>query len=381
MSGDKADTAEPRAEVGRMRELLGRVDGIDSDLNETLRIITQFDGLIRRRVGISALMRAAANLTGCAVGAVYPAHRLVRRVDSRGTPITQMPSAEELALWTRRPLGDLDGGVVWVERNTETNINDETVLDRLASSIQITIDRTMGTVPDHAGALEALLDREAALGTKLAIARRLGLEAGSKIYLIVMPVISTDPPPTGVTHIDAVVGTRFGGVRAIVAGADCPQPVTGTCGIGETVTVERLADSFDQALVALRLSRAGEAVTYRDLGALSLLVRAHDASPVPHPDAIAIGTATASSTIARRVLEAMELNTTVRAAAHELGLHHSTVQAHCDRLEKELGYSFRTAQGRTRLALGLALHRLGRDVFDVETSPDGSERRGRSDDV
>ena len=186
-----------------------------------------------------------------------------------------------------------------------------------------------------------------------------------------MPAISTDPAPLGVIHIDAVVGTRFGGVRALVAAANCPPPTTSACGIGETVTVERLADSFDQALVALRLSRTGETVHYRDLGALSLLVRAHDASPVQHPDAVAIGAATAASPLARRVLEAMEVNSTVRAAAHELGLHHSTVQAHCDRLEKELGYSFRTAQGRTRLALALVLHRLDRDMFGVETLSSG----------
>jgi hypothetical protein len=54
----------------------------------------------------------------------------------------------------------------------------------------------------------------------------------------------------------------------------------------------------------------------------------------------------------------------LRGAAGELGLHHSTLQARVAELSTELGYDIRRPDGRTRLSLALSLHLLATNRFE-----------------
>ena len=57
-------------------------------------------------------------------------------------------------------------------------------------------------------------------------------------------------------------------------------------------------------------------------------------------------------------LHAVCTTDSIRHAGSALQLHHSSVAARLDRAEEELGFSVRTAAGRTRLALALTLRHL-----------------------
>lgn len=56
-------------------------------------------------------------------------------------------------------------------------------------------------------------------------------------------------------------------------------------------------------------------------------------------------------------LEALSRHESVRSAAAELRMHHSTVQSRLIELTEVLGWVVRTPRGQTRLDLALALHR------------------------
>jgi DNA-binding PucR family transcriptional regulator len=55
-------------------------------------------------------------------------------------------------------------------------------------------------------------------------------------------------------------------------------------------------------------------------------------------------------------LDALASADSHRAAAHVLGLHHSTVQARVSQVEHELGFEVGPPAGRLRLALALRLY-------------------------
>jgi DNA-binding PucR family transcriptional regulator len=88
-----------------------------------------------------------------------------------------------------------------------------------------------------------------------------------------------------------------------------------------------------------------------------LLAEAADAASRPHPDVAALD-ALAADRAGIPTLDALIRAGTARAAAAELGLHHSTVQSRLAVAAAGLGYGPRTPDGRTRYVLARTLQRL-----------------------
>jgi sugar diacid utilization regulator len=160
-----------------------------------------------------------------------------------------------------------------------------------------------------------------------------------------------------------VVVTPVGAIRATIVARD----VTSTAarlGVGLVVGADELPKSWSSALIALRLTSARHPVVDAEgLGSMMALAEVSDTRP-PTPDVAAIERLDERDQKAITTLEAIVANDSLRAAATEVGVHHSTMQARAAELSVALGYDLRTAPGRTRLSLALSLLTLSRNRFD-----------------
>ena len=203
-------------------------------------------------------------------------------------------------------------------------------------------------------AVHKLLDVARTLGDRQAAARSLDLAPSTRYRVIAQPA-STTSAPAGPS---AVFTTVVGAVRAeILLSTDAVgAPRTG---IGIAAAPGELVRSWQSALTALRLTSDGEPVLYADdLGSLLLLAEISPAGAPENCDLQSVGIVIRESPRVIAMLDTLAASDSLRAAASTLGFHHSTVQSRAEELSGKLGFDVRTARGRTRLSVALALYRL-----------------------
>ena len=383
-----------------MHQLVGRLTALDPEASESLKVIAYFDALVDGHANVEVLLRGAAVLSGCAAG--FAISGLTRRVDASGRP-SAIDSASAATPWPRHALGP--DGHVWIERDGAAHANDDMILERLAIAVAITQERSTPVIAQRR-AVETVLDESAAVADRLAAAALLRLDPARRFEVSALP--ATDDAPTG---YQTVLVTRAGVVRAVIRPAGHPadtrqptdtsqpadtrqptdtshptdtrhpadtagsQPAPGArvgahtvarrVGVGFAVMPGELDRSWHSALLALRMTGPREPILRADgLGALLMLAEAADDRAHEHPDVTALKAVMTSSASAREVIEAVAATESARAAARELGLHHSTVQARLAELSLQVGFDVRTPAGRTRLGLALRLCHLATNSFD-----------------
>ncbi|MET7452665.1 helix-turn-helix domain-containing protein, partial [Streptomyces sp. NPDC005574] len=154
--------------------------------------------------------------------------------------------------------------------------------------------------------------------------------------------------------------------RVRPAHADVP-PLAGRVGVGPAVPVLELPRSWGAARTALRFTADGTAqdpgrpVVHADeLGDLALLARLAAPGADPPPDVRTLETAAAGTPWLLATLYAVVTTASLRAAAGEINVHHSTLQDRLTHAEHLLGWPVRTPQGRLRLHLALTMRHLAR---------------------
>ncbi|MER7482598.1 helix-turn-helix domain-containing protein [Streptomyces sp. NPDC126510] len=159
-----------------------------------------------------------------------------------------------------------------------------------------------------------------------------------------------DPPSEGPHRTPA--GSRF---------------PAGRLGVGPAVPVLELPRSWDGARTALRFTAEGTpqdpgpSVVHADeLGGIALLARLVAPGSEPPEDVRALETAAATAPWLPATLHAVASTSSLRAAAAEINVHHSTLQDRLSQAEHLLGWPVRTPQGRLRLQLALTMRRLAR---------------------
>ena len=162
---------------------------------------------------------------------------------------------------------------------------------------------------------------------------------------------------------------------ALVLGGSPPTPSTGPgirVGIGPTVRADEAWRSWDRAQLAARFAddaalaggpwlHGGAVVDWDDLGgylALAEHVPPEAIAEIPDVRALDRLVGSRGGRLIVATLHAVCTTDSIRHAGSALQLHHSSVAARLDRAEEELGFSVRTAAGRTRLALALTLRHL-----------------------
>ncbi|WP_089106219.1 helix-turn-helix domain-containing protein [Streptomyces hyaluromycini] len=338
-----------------MKELAGRLAAVDPDAGAAVAVIAYFDRLAETRAGLEALVRGAAVLAGCPARLVDEERRVRlrvepdgRRLDAMGTPGPDWPCA---------PL--LPGGppALWLERAGADgpSVVDAVILERASAAVRSVLDRTRGRAPgppsDDPALVETVLDADAPLPARLHAARRLGLDTADPAARFRAVAVAGGPP------------------RVVTDGpppVPPPRPSAERAGVGPAVAVADLPRSWSAARTALRFTSAGGApepggppvVRADELGGVALLAELVVPGAEPAPDVRAVQAAAADAPWMLRTLHAVASTASLRAAAADINVHHSTLQDRLTHAEHLLGWSVRTPQGRFRLQLALTMRHL-----------------------
>ena len=344
-----------------MKELAGRLTALDPDAGVAVRVIAYFDRLAESRAGLEALVRGAAVLAGCPARLVDEARHVRIRVEPDGA--RRDPDSPPDAAWPREPLNpdsaDPSGAALWLERDGGApSVVDAVILERAAGVIRHVLDRTRGRAPAEDSALiETLLDPTADPHARLLAAKPLLGQAVAD--------------PKALFRAIAVSGAR---PRVLPADADIPALPTTRLGIGPAVSVLELPRSWSAARTALRFTAAGapqdpgaRVVHADDLGDLALLEKLVVPGAEPPADVRALEATIADAPWMLVTLHAVATTASLRAAATEINVHHSTLQARIVHAETLLGWSIRAPQGLLRLHLALTMRHLAATAGMTDT--------------
>ncbi|MGW4488250.1 helix-turn-helix domain-containing protein [Amycolatopsis sp. NPDC004368] len=331
-----------------MRELAGRMRAVDPGAGAALQVIAHFDALVEARAGLEATVRTAAVLAGCAAGLAVPGRRLHVRVDPDGRRAPGDPGGLSV------PLPDYEGGLVWIDRSATDPARvefDRVLVDRLAATVRIVLDRTgSGSAAGDPALVELLVDPAAEWAGRLRAARRLGFPAEGTFTVTVSTGEPHAPGSARLADLDVTISRAAGSWGARSAS-------------GPAVGLRDLPRSYDQARLAFRLTADAEPgpshVDAATLGGLLALEPGCD-SPAAVAEVALLDRAVAAHPWALETLTAIATEPSLRAAAAAVPVHHSTLQGRVDVLTTELGYGPATPSGRTRLTVALALRRFRR---------------------
>lgn len=344
-----------------MRELAGRMQALDPVAGAALQVVAHFDALVDARAGLEATVRAAAVLGGCPAGMVDRARRLRVRV----LPDGRRADGEPAGIVSPVSAGS-DDAVVWLERPAEPEADparaefDSVLVDRLATTVRIVLDRTWSsTSAVDPAAVELLVDPAVDDATRTATARRLGWAADGAFVLTV--------GLGGAGGTGRAVAARLGDLEVTIEPADRAGGGRGRwSATAGPVAVPDLPAAYRQARLALRLTSAGTDepgpahVDVAALGGLLALAEGCD-SPAAITEVALLERVTSTHPWALATLTAVAAEPSLRAAALALHVHHSTLQGRVELLDHALGYPVTTPDGRTRLTVALALRRLRRN--------------------
>ncbi|MFJ4200005.1 helix-turn-helix domain-containing protein [Streptomyces sviceus] len=328
-----------------MKELAGRLTALDPDAGAAVRVIAYFDRLSESRAGLEALVRGAAVLAGVPARLVDAERRVQVRVEADGTRQDSVVPPDPG--WPSAALTPGGAAVLWLERDgAAPSVVDAVILERAAGAVRIVLDRTRGRAPaDDPALVETVLDAGAPEAARLHAARGLGLDPAA--------------PARALALLD-------GRPRIVAGRADAALPA-GRVGVGPAVPVLDLPRSWADARTALRFTAEGTAqdpgpkVVYADeLGGVALLAGLVAPGAEPPPDVRVLEAAGAGTPWLLATLHAVVSTASLRAAAAEINVHHSTLQDRLSHAEHLLGWPLRTPQGRLRLQLALAMRHLAR---------------------
>lgn len=344
-----------------MEALVERLSQLDSQVEGAMRVVTFYDTLIRRRVDLPALARASAGLAECVAGiALHGTGRTVRcTADGRDAGTAREPASASVPIL----LDEEEIGTVWLERPGRPGALDELLLDRLAIAVAAVIERygpAHTTMADPA-LVELVISAEADDAARSRALRLLGFAADLPVRVVAVrsdlpldqvgaavcpgrPVKAAQLAQAGVLLATTVDQTRFpAGVRA---------------GIGAAQRGDR---SWCQARTALRFTTPRQPVVHHDeLGALGLLAQLSPDVVRDNVDVAAIGRL-ASNPEDLETLDAYCATGSVRRAADQLHLHHSSVARRLDQIGRTLGIELTEPSGSIRARLALTAWRLLRD--------------------
>jgi hypothetical protein len=358
-----------------MEELAGRLTALDPDAGAAVRVIAYFDRLVEGRAGLEALVRGAAVLSGSTARLVDHDRGVRVRVEADGR--RRDVSGPTRPEWPWAPLTPGGSPALWLERPGPCSVVDAMVLERATSAARLVLDRTRGRAPARAPAedpalLETLLDAGAPQAARLHAARALGLDPSGRARALALPDGHARVQPLPVPEpagrgrggrSDGVADDRPDEVALAASLLGPGLPRGGRVGVGPAVPVLDLPGSWVAARTALRFTadgtEPGPRTVYADeLGTLALLAEVVGPGTEPPADVRALASAIAATPWLPATLYAVVTAPSLRTAAAELNLHHSTLQDRLTHAESLLGWSVRDPHGRLRLQLALAVRRL-----------------------
>ncbi len=358
-----------------MRGLLLRLSSIDAEAEAALRIIAAFDQLVAQRAEIGGVVRAAAALVECQAGLWDPVHGLLLQVGPDGREIED--SRDVAGTIARAALEGTGGGEVWLERAEGPGPLDEIVVERMAAASLVVLDRMYGSARESDdGALHGLLGERLSEIERVRAARLLGFDDAERVRAVALAQtggFGHGATSRRVTSVLRQLGqrgeiaraARIGDVFALLTTASVfedPLPADLRAGVGIEVDVLEASASWTAARAALRfttqvpgLRRAPLAEADRLGSAVALAaIPADELVGLPELEALDALASTASGRDAIAALDAFVRAGSMRRAAGELHLHHTSVASRVKRAGSALGYPVEDSScGRVQLALTL----------------------------
>jgi len=334
-----------------MRDLTVRLDALDPEAGAALRVIAYFDDLVAHGAGLPAIVRGASILAACPAALVDPARHVRVRIGVGG--VAGAPGPRDPG-WPWTAVGP--DGELWLERDDEPRPIDAMVLERAAAAIGSVDRRARGRAAHGRADADAriLLDPASSAPARSAAAQRLHLS-----------------PTVQVRAVATASGMR-------IEPAGDPVPAAGRAGIGPAGSPDELPGSAAAARLALRLTADGppadpgpQVVHARDVGGLLVLASAIGPETAKHADVVELEQLAGEHPWLLATLTAVAEQSSLRAAAGVLHVHHSTLQERIAHAERMLGWSIGDPAGRFRLNLALALRRLHRTAADTDLPADG----------
>ncbi|MGW2653974.1 PucR family transcriptional regulator [Streptomyces sp. NPDC001478] len=384
-----------------MKGLLLRLSALDADAATAVRVIAHFEALLGGGPDPVSLARSTAGLAGCAAGLELPDGRAARfgpgGAALRGAPVRV---SGRVAL---EP-----SGAVWLERPGVPEPFDELVLEWMAITARVLAGRPWqppGLRPADPALVELVLSGREDVPDRVRALRLLGFSPDTGLR-----VIAVASRPGADPGVEAVAllgrGAPMGTVRVArvgALGAALVQPADdgpgtdadddpaarlrealrtragdGTVrhgrdapgirvGVGGAAGPLEARASWCQARAALRFAVAGdplEAVAdHGELGPVALLADVPADRLRAQPDVRGLGRLArdergGQGAALLAALSAFCRTGTLRQAAAELHLHHSSVAARLARVEKECGWNLRDPHDRFSAHLALYALRL-----------------------
>lgn len=336
-----------------MRDLLARLAQRDEDAAAALRVLDYFDALDGGTAGPEAYLRGAAGLTACAVGLVLSRRRLALRIGAAGDRLPTDRNFEPSDDWVTRTLAGSPVDKIWIESTANSTFT-QLVLERVAEGVERWLARMDAMVPEPPQAWATLLNDPVPEERREQLFAALRLDE-TKRYQVVAQI-----PPTPRTEIHA--HTTVQGVQVVASIHPAPfrmELEVGSAarfGIGPDVEVRDLLESWELAVVVLRLARPGEALPWDHLVVLGPLLRRADPADLLADPVVAAIEAGNLSWLDQTVTAVTQTGS-VRGAADLLGLHHSTVQKRIDRVQQQFHLNMANSRHLYHLWLACVVHR------------------------
>ncbi|MER5388622.1 helix-turn-helix domain-containing protein [Saccharopolyspora sp. NPDC002686] len=353
-----------------------------SDALSMFRVIAFFDGLSESAANADALVRSAALLAECPVGAQWASGTVIRYgalgdLLDDGCPATSTTSEP----------------AVWVERGgTAEHPLDSLLLDRLQHALRVAVPRSAtGPRLGHPGLLEVVLSDKERREDRVRAVGLLGLDTSRKVRALALSTTSSKDAVELVARIcpgRLVHSVAVGNLTAVLLQDDSDDrrlaedlhsaivvehPMARTSadgargpwvGIGDRMSVYAAPASWKQARRALRFASSTgygrRAVSYGRLGSLELLAELPLKRLLNDPDAARINVIATSPAGEQEVatLEAYCVFGSLRRTAEEMHVHHSTVAARLAHLEAEMGWDLADPMDRFKATLVLMVRRV-----------------------
>lgn len=345
-----------------MKGLLLRLSALDAGAETAVRVIAFFDRLIEHRATAVELVRSAAALAECPVGLERPGEPTLRHA-SDGAVVTAPIDPAAVNGVDLAPAG----GRVWLERPGGPGPFDDLVLERLALSVRL----LSGSAPHLAdpALVELVLSEREGPEDRVRALHLLGLDPAAPVRVVA--VAAPDPRAAAVALLGGRLPPRVAvidGLAAVLVQRWEPtdlDPAPGVrVGVGGATAGVAARRSWAQARLAVRFAVAdglGEPmIEHNGLGSLALLaeVPAERLRAQPDVAALAALAATPSGALDVATLEAFCRTGSLRQAAAQLHLHHSSVAARLAHVEQALGWRVEQPTGRFRAQFALLARRL-----------------------
>jgi hypothetical protein len=341
-----------------MEALAERLSQLDSQAEGAIRLVMFYDTLMRRRVDLPALARASAGLAECVAGIRLHGTGRVIRMAPDGRPAPE--PAPEPSSTAPVTLDEEEIGSVWLERPGPARPLDEMVVDRLAIATAGVVERygpARATMADPA-LVELVISAGSDEAARARALRLLGFPADLPVRVAaVRSPLPLDRVATAVCAGRPVKAAPLADVGVILATSldTALFPAQARAGIGTAGQPDR---SWREARTALRFTSDREPVVHHDaLGALALL--AHVPADLARDNVDVAATARlAGNRDDLRTLDVYCATGSLRRAADQLHLHHSSVSRRLEQIGRTLGFDLTEPAGVTRARLALTAWRL-----------------------